>query len=87
MNRYYLARGYTVADLAKRFRVSEDKVRSWIRSRELVAVNTARRGHRPRFVVTVEALAVFERSRNAAPPEKVKRRKRTQTVDFYPDAV
>lgn len=84
-----LASGLTVADIAKRFRVSPDKVRAWIRRGELNAINTAdQRCFRPRFVVTADALADFERSRQAATPDAPKpprRKKRTNIIDFYPD--
>ncbi len=82
-----IAAGYTVADLAKRYRVSPDKVRAWIRRAELRAVNTAdRRCARPRFVVSPEALAEFERGRQAAtPPKPAKRKKRIAQVDYFPD--
>jgi transposase len=82
------ARGYTVRDLARRYRVSEDRVRVWIARGELVALNTRDvRCGRPRWVVTAEALVAFERSRQAKPPApSPKRRKRTMAVDFYPDS-
>jgi excisionase family DNA binding protein len=82
-----LAPGLTVADVAKRFRVSPDKVRAWIKRGELSAINTSdRRCARPRFVVTAESLTSFERSRAAAAPDapKPKRIKRTPLVDYYP---
>lgn len=82
------AAGLTVRDLALRFRVGEDKVRGWIKRGELSAINTAdRRCARPRFVVTAEALAEFERRRHAATPNapKPKRRKKTTYIDFFPD--
>lgn len=88
MSEELLVSGLTVPQLAKRFRVSEDKVRSWIKRGELSAINTAdRRCARPRFVVTAEALAVFERGRQAATPNapKPRRRKKTNEIDFYPD--
>jgi len=80
-------RGLTVRDVARLYRVGEDKVRGWIRRGELAALNTADvRCARPRYVVTPEALERFERSRSAAPPPKPpRRRKRTQLVDYYPD--
>jgi excisionase family DNA binding protein len=34
-------RGLTVREVARRYRVSPDKVRAWIRRGELAAVNTA----------------------------------------------
>jgi transposase len=83
-----LAAGLTVRDVARRYRVGEDKVRGWIKRGELSAMNTAdRRCARPRFVVTAESLAEFERRRQAATPDapKPRRRKRTNEIDFYPD--
>jgi hypothetical protein len=79
--------GFTVADVARRYRVSPDRVRAWIARGELVALNTRDvRSGRPRWVVTAEALAAFERSRQATPPSPPpKRRKRTVPVDYFPD--
>jgi hypothetical protein len=79
--------GLTVADAARRYRVSPDKVRAWIARGELAAVNTsATLCGRPRYVVLPEHLAAFEGKRAAAPrPGPVKRRKRTTAVDYYPD--
>jgi hypothetical protein len=83
------ARGLTVADVARRYRVSPDKVRGWIRSGELAAVNTAPSlCAKPRYVVTPEALERFEAGRQAATvvPKRMKRIKRQAgAVDFYPD--
>jgi hypothetical protein len=82
------AAGLTVADVARRFRVSPDKVRAWIRRGELLAINTAAAlCGRPRFVIPSDALDAFERSRQAGPPPKpARRRKQTKLVDYYPDA-
>jgi transposase len=79
------AAGLTVADVARRYRVGEDKVRGWIRRGELAAINTAdRRCARPRYVVTAESLEQFERGRQVAtPPKPAKRRKRTTQVDYF----
>jgi transposase len=80
-------RGLTVSEVARRYRVGEDRVRGWIKRGEMAAINTAdaRRG-RPRYVVTPEALERFESGRSAAAPPKVPMRKRrTVQVDFYPD--
>lgn len=80
--------GLTVADIAKRFRVSPDKVRGWIRRGELHALNTSDiRCGKPRFVVTPDSLVAFERGRQAATPTtpKPQRRKQTHIIDFYPD--
>lgn len=81
------ASGFTVADVASRLRVGEDKVRGWIRRGELAAVNTASTlCGRPQLRITAEALAAFERRRSSAPPPKPQRRQRKPAmVDFYPD--
>ena len=82
-----LIHGFTVADAAKRFRVGEDKVRKWIRNGEITAVNTAATlCGKPRWVISAEAIAAFERRRTAGPqPAAQRRRRRTAGVDFYPD--
>jgi transposase len=82
-----LCRGYTTADIAARFRVSEDKVRGWIKRGELLAINTADvKCGKPRYVVTPEALAAFEQGRGAAEPKPAPRRKRrTAEVDYFPN--
>src|SRR4051794_21965418 len=60
--------GYTVADVARRLRVGEDKVRGWIARGELAAINTATAlCGKPRWVIPPEALAAFERSRAGGP--------------------
>jgi excisionase family DNA binding protein len=83
-----LARGLTVAEVAARLRVGEDKVRAWIRRGELAAVNVAAAlCGRPQLRVLPEALAAFERQRSASPPPKSPRRRRqtAQVIDYYPD--
>jgi transposase len=80
--------GYTPREIAKRYRVSPDKVRGWIKRGELVAINTAPRlCGKPRWVITPEALARFEAGRQAiAPPKPMTRRRRQPAmVDYYPD--
>jgi transposase len=77
-----------VSEIARRFRVGEDRVRGWIRSGALRAINTADvRCGRPRFVALPEHLAEFERGRSAAaPPRAPKRpRRRPDEVDYFPD--
>jgi hypothetical protein len=83
-----LAPGFTVADIAARYRVGPDKVRAWIRSGELAAINTsASLCRRARFVVTAEALERFESRRTVTPPpkQKCRRRSKQEMVDYYPD--
>jgi hypothetical protein len=78
--------GLTVAEVARRYRVSPDKVRTWINNGTLRAVN--RRdicSGRPSWVIPPEALVDFERARAAAPPTKpARRKKRTSSVDYFP---
>ena len=79
--------GFTVADVARRYRVGEDKVRAWIARGELAAVNTATAlCGRPRWVIPAEALPAFERRRASTPPPKpARRRRQSAAIDFYPD--
>jgi len=80
--------GLTVAEVARRYRVGEDKVRGWIRRGELHAVNTAdAKCKRPRWVIPPDALIPFERQRAGAAPPKAPRRRRRSAgpVDYYPD--
>jgi hypothetical protein len=83
------APGWTVPQVARRYRVSEDRVRGWIRRGELPAINRRDvRCARPSFVITPEGLAAFERVRQAATPDtpKPQRRKRQpHLIDFYPN--
>ena len=82
-----LTAGLTVPEFATRYRVSRDKVRVWIDRGELRAVNTAdARCGKPRWVILPDALAAFEKRRAGGPPPKpARRRKRTYSVDYFPD--
>ena len=80
--------GFTVSEVARRYRVSADKVRGWIKAGELHAINTAALlCGRPRWVVTSDALADFEKKRQSGPAPKTQRRRRCHQaqVDFYSD--
>jgi hypothetical protein len=79
--------GLTIADLARRWRISRDKIRSFVRRGELVAVNLATTlSGRPQWRVTPESVEKFERRRTSAPPPKPPRRKkRADLIDFFPD--
>jgi excisionase family DNA binding protein len=81
------AAGLTVGDVAKRYRVSPDKVRAWIARGELRAVNTAASMcGKPRWVIPPESLAEFERRRaGGSPPKPQRRRRQPVAVDYYPD--
>jgi hypothetical protein len=80
-------RGLTVADVARRYRVGEDKIRNWIASGQLRALNVASTlcGRR-RWVVLPESLAEFEDQRAGGPPVKPapRRRRRAELVDYFP---
>ena len=78
--------GLTVREVARRYRVSPAKVRSWIRSGRLGAINTSSaRCGKPRFVVLPRHLDEFENQRSAGPtPKPVPRRKQKDLVDYYP---
>lgn len=79
--------GLTVDDMAKRYRVGPDKVRGWIARGELKAINTAAAlCGRPRWVITPDALAAFENRRLGGPlPKPLRRRRRQEAIDYYPD--
>jgi transposase len=76
-----------VREIARRYRVGEDKVRAWINRGELVAVNTASTlCGRPRWVIPPEALTAFEKRRcGGTTPKPERRRRRAEQIDFYPD--
>jgi excisionase family DNA binding protein len=75
-----MERYLTPPEVAKRLGVSPDAVRGWIRSGELKAINVADlKKSRPRFRVSLEALAQFEKLRQVIPPPPVTRRRRRNT--------
>jgi excisionase family DNA binding protein len=82
------ARGHTPQELARLLRVSPDKVRTWIRTGELPAVDVAAvRCGRPRYVVLPEQLATFLTGRTPGPPVPRARRQRRRPglKDYYHD--
>jgi Helix-turn-helix domain len=84
--RHEPAAGLTVKDVARRYRISCDKVRGWIGRGELRAINTsASLLGKPRWVIPPEALAEFEHKRAGGPPPKTpRRRRRSVLVDYFP---
>jgi hypothetical protein len=81
-----LPRGYTVPEVARRYRVGQDKVRAWIMRGELDAVNTAALlCGKPRWVIMPEALATFEKRRAGGPTPEPPRRRQPAVKDYYPD--
>jgi hypothetical protein len=81
-----ILQGYSVADLARRWRISPDKVHTFLRRGELIGVNVASNlSGRPQWRITQESVDLFERRRSSAPTPKPVRRKRvSQIVDYYP---
>jgi hypothetical protein len=80
-------RGYTVASLCKRWRIGADKVRTFIRRGELVAVNVALNPcGKPQWRITPESVELFEQRRTSVlTPKPQRRRRRGPEIDFYPD--
>jgi excisionase family DNA binding protein len=79
--------GLTVGEVARRYRVSPDKVRAWIARGELRAVNTAAvLCGRPRWVIPPEAIPEFEQRRHGGAVARLRPRRRQRSeIDFYPD--
>lgn len=79
---------YSVRDVQKRYGVTTKTVLGWIHSGELKAFNVGRRidSKKPRWRITAEALADFERLRTPSPPpQKVRSRKWPDegVIQFY----
>lgn len=82
-------RGFSVADLCRRWKVGPDKILGFLRRGELIGVNLATNlSARPQWRITPESVELFELRRSSAPPPKPARRKRNATgfVDYYPDS-
>jgi hypothetical protein len=79
-------RGMTTRELSRFLRVGRDRVRRWIASGQLQAVNLADYpSARAKYVVLPEHLAAFLKGRSAAPPPKApRRRRRLEIHDFFP---
>jgi excisionase family DNA binding protein len=78
-----LTAGLTVREVARRYRVSPDKVRAWVARGELTAINTATAlCGRPRWVILPSALVEFERRRHGGPVPKPQPRRRRHSKDF-----
>ena len=58
----------TPPEYARSRRVKPDKVLAWIASGELAAINVATKPDgRPRWIITIEAIAEFEQRRSSRP--------------------
>lgn len=60
---------YSPAEVAARLGCKVDKVLAWVNAKELIAINaaTSSKGGKPRWRITPEALADWERSRTTQP--------------------
>ena len=68
----------TPPQIARRYNVATAKVIKWIQAGDLAALNLATgSGGRPRYSVSVEALAAFEAARSVRPAPSGTRRVRT----------
>jgi hypothetical protein len=81
------SRGFSVADLCARWRIGADKIHGFLRRGELIGINVATNlSGRPQWRITPESVAAFEQRRtSASPPKPVRRRRKAETIDFYPD--
>jgi excisionase family DNA binding protein len=70
-------RWFSVPGIARQLAVNPSKVRAWIASGQLVAVNVAARlGGRPRWRIRAADLEAFLATRRAEPGSKPARRRR-----------
>jgi hypothetical protein len=81
------ADSWTPSRLATRWGVSIDKPLAWIRAGQLHAINIAsKQTGKPRWIVTPEALAVFEAARSSTATvavRPIRRRRQTAGVIEY----
>lgn len=88
MSRASASTSLTPPEVARRYRISAEKVLAWIRSGELRAINVATRtSGRPRYRITAEGLADFEerRAAQATPQRQATRRCRAadDVIEFF----
>ena len=78
---------HTPPEVAKRLRVSADKVRAWIAAGQLRAIDVSARPGigKPRWRIHPTDLIAFENSRTARPPAKPKprRRKPADVIQYF----
>lgn len=78
--------GRTPREVAALLRVGVDRVRHWINTGQLGAINVSdSRVGKPRYVILPEHLAEFEKSRRVQPPVRVqpRRRPRIGITEYY----
>jgi hypothetical protein len=75
-------RKLTPPEYARQLGVCSAKVLAWIRNGELRAIDAStHRGNKPRFLIDVADIAVFEAARAAGPQPKVTRCRRRRQWD------
>jgi hypothetical protein len=71
-------------ELARQWGVDPHKVLFWIRSGELRAIDVStRRGGRPRFLIDLADIELFEQGRLVAPPARISRKRRMPKTEGY----
>ena len=77
-------RKMTPPQIARLWGIATEKVMAWIRSGELKAIDAATTlGGRPRFLVDIDDLAAFERSRATTPAPVAKPVRKRTVVKQY----
>lgn len=81
-----MSRTFSVDQLADRFQVDREVVTAWIRAGELAAVNVCVKPNtkKPRWRVTEDGVASFEKRRAVAPPASVRRKRRLSKASASP---
>jgi excisionase family DNA binding protein len=77
---------FSVQQVAEQLGVSPSTVGTWIRNGELKAFSVSRSpmSKKPRLRITSEALAEFQRRRDAGPtPQEPRRRRAEDVIQFY----
>lgn len=82
------SRHFSTGEVAKQFRVAEGKVRGWITSHQLAAVNVAANvSCRPKWRIPQSAIDEFVARRQAKPAVKISRRRKRQKcpslIEFF----
>ena len=74
----------TPPEIAKRWGVSPEQIIRFIRSGELRAINVATNpAGRPRFLIDIRDLQVFEQRRSVSPTSKVRRSRSQPGIIHY----
>lgn len=78
---------FTPPEVGSRFRVEAAKVRGWIESGQLAAINVATKGAtRPRYRISEHALEAFLAGRavaKPAPAARQRRRKPEHVIEYF----